>query len=234
MFDLKFWDWLALLWFLTSAAGYQYYAHRHARRANRLANLVHHYVEDWAQALQRRELRVVDTSVVANHERLAMMLAAGSLLIIAALLAVVAATDDAVTFASRLPFVAAATRQVWEFKVLLLLLLFVYAFFTFTWSLRQYTIVSVLIAAAPAPDAPMEQLLRERFGTTLSNQVWLAIHSFTQGLRVYYFSFALLAWFIHPYAFIVATTWILCVLYVRDFHSGTLKALVAGREHAPH
>jgi uncharacterized membrane protein len=48
------------------------------------------------------------------------------------------------------------------------------------------------------------------------------------GLRTYYFSLALLVWFIHPVAFMITTTWVVAVLYRREFHSKTLKALAAG------
>ena len=58
--------------------------------------------------------------------------------------------------------------------------------------------------------------------------VWLAIYNFNLGLRAYYFSLALLTWFVHPLLFVIASSWVVGVLYRREFRSRTLKALLAG------
>jgi len=60
--------------------------------------------------------------------------------------------------------------------------------------------------------------------------VWLAIYHFNLGLRAYYFSLALLAWFLDPIVFIFSSTWVVAVLYRREFKSRTLDALLAGLE----
>jgi uncharacterized membrane protein len=62
----------------------------------------------------------------------------------------------------------------------------------------------------------------------LARVVWLAIYNFNLGLRAYYFSLALLTWFVHPLVFVVASSWVVAVLYRREFRSRTLKALLAG------
>ena len=50
--------------------------------------------------------------------------------------------------------------------------------------------------------------------------------NFNNGLRAYYFALAALAWFLHPWLMIVATGWVVYVLYRREFRSKTLQALV--------
>ncbi|MBI3936244.1 MAG: DUF599 family protein [Betaproteobacteria bacterium] len=35
-----------------------------------------------------------------------------------------------------------------------------------------------------------------------------------------------LTWFLHPWLMVVASAWVVYVLYSREFHSRTLKALV--------
>ena len=59
----------------------------------------------------------------------------------------------------------------------------------------------------------------------------LAAETFNDGLRAYYLSFAAVAWFISPWAFIAATATVLWVLYRREFHSEVLVALRAGLTH---
>lgn len=41
----------------------------------------------------------------------------------------------------------------------------------------------------------------------------LAAHQFAWGLRAYYFGLSMLAWFIHPGFFVLATTGVVLVLY---------------------
>jgi uncharacterized membrane protein len=56
----------------------------------------------------------------------------------------------------------------------------------------------------------------------------LAAETFNDGLRAYYLSFAAVAWFFSPWAFIAATLAVLWVLYRREFQSEVLEALKAG------
>ena len=47
-------------------------------------------------------------------------------------------------------------------------------------------------------------------------------------MRAYYFAlaeFSWFSWFFHPWAFIVATAWVVLVLYRREFHSKALEIL---------
>ena len=53
------------------------------------------------------------------------------------------------------------------------------------------------------------------------------------GLGAYFFGLATLAWFIQPWALVLATSWVVAVLYWRDSRSATLATLagpVTGRE----
>ncbi len=59
----------------------------------------------------------------------------------------------------------------------------------------------------------------------IADLITLASAHFNRGLRAYYFATALLAWFIHPMALIVASIWVVLVLYRREFHSRALGLL---------
>ena len=48
-----------------------------------------------------------------------------------------------------------------------------------------------------------------------------------RSIRAYYFSFALLAWHIYPFALMVSTVLVVAVLYQREFHSRTLKLIIS-------
>lgn len=229
--ELKFLDWAAVSWFALCWIGYNYFSRYWSRRTHRLQNALHDYVKDWIQVLHMRDLRIVDTSLVSNIERSATFLASSTLLIIAGLLTAVGSTDKVITFIAELPFIAEVTRQTWEMKILLMVFIYVYAFFTFTWCMRQWGFISILVGSAPlAEDEAANDELRSAHRQTLAELVWLAIYTFNLGLRAYYFSLAFLSWFVHPIAFMLATSWVVAVLYRREFRSKTLKSLIAGRQ----
>jgi len=58
----------------------------------------------------------------------------------------------------------------------------------------------------------------------------LAAKHSNRGLRAYYFGTALSASFIHPLALIVAATWVVVVMYRREFRSRTVDMLRASEE----
>ena len=78
-----------------------------------------------------------------------------------------------------------------------------------------------------APRAPKENpeqyaLQIERIALITS----YASANFNAGLRAYYFALAAMTWFLHPYLMLIATTWVVYVLYHREFESRTIRALV--------
>ncbi|MGE4112414.1 MAG: DUF599 domain-containing protein, partial [Burkholderiales bacterium] len=103
----------------------------------------------------------------------------------------------------------------------------VYAFFKFSWAIRQLGFCSTLVGAAPrAPKDNPEQygLQIDRIAAVTS----YAGTNFNDGLRAYYFALAAMTWFLHPYLMLIATAWVIYILYHREFASKTLKALLVG------
>lgn len=54
----------------------------------------------------------------------------------------------------------------------------------------------------------------------------MAANQFNFGLRAYYFGMATLAWFIHPWFFMLVTAGVVLILYRREFHSDVLEVMV--------
>lgn len=222
-------DWFSLFWFCLCWFGYTRYSGFRPNHGIRLQDALHGHIRLWISILQARDNRMVDTSVITNIERSSAFLASSTLLVIAGLATALGSTDTATHVLSSLPLVQPVTPQRWEIGILILLMAFVYAFFTFTWCMRQWGFAAILVGSAPAandPNTNPEQ--RTQHQEALADIVWLAIYHFNIGLRAYYFSLAVLAWFIHPIAFMIASTWVVAVLYRREFRSRTLKALNAG------
>ncbi|MGB1109103.1 MAG: DUF599 domain-containing protein [Gammaproteobacteria bacterium] len=224
-------DWLTLGWFFACWVGYNLSAKFRARSKPRLQNLAHVHIRQWIQVLHERELRIVDTSVVANMERNSTFFASSSLLIIAGLLTAIGSTDKAISFIEHLSFGAQVSQARWELGVSVLVFIYVYAFFTFTWTMRQWGLASILIGSAQqSDDLQASDAERDRHRESLAQLVWLAIYNFNLGLRGYYFSLALLIWFVFPLGVVLTTLWVIAVLYRREFHSRTVKALRVGLE----
>jgi len=222
-------DWASLAWFACCWGGYTLFSGFRSGRKQRLQDALHEHIKRWIEVLHERDMRMVDTSVIANIERNAAFFASSCLLIIAGLVTAIGSMDKAMTFFSDLPLTQQTSRQVWEIGMLLLILIFAYSFFTFTWCMRQWGFASILVgSAAPANTGHDDGTVRRQHMETLASVVWLAIYHFNLGLRAYYFSLALLTWFIHPIVFMACSAWVVAVLYRREFRSRTLKALVAG------
>lgn len=216
-------EWVALLWFIGCWIGYGRYSGLKSTHGQRLQDALQIYISRWIAQVGKRDNRIVDTSIVANIERNATFMASSSLLIIAGLVTAIGSTEKSLSLFTQLPFVR-FDPQTWEIGLICLTLAFAYAFFTFTWCIRQWSFASILIGSVPNANQPQDERLEQSLGQLIS----LAVYHFNMGLRAYYFSVALLTWFIHPLVFMLATTWIVLVLYRREFHSRTLKALAAG------
>jgi uncharacterized membrane protein len=220
MREIPITDIIGLIWFVAVWAGYTGYADRYARRSQSLRAVMHAYREQWMQQMLVRDNRVMDVNILRNLLQGVAFFASATLLVLAGLLTILGSTDKAIEVVRALPFAAKTTLVQWELKLLVLCVIFVYAFFKFTWALRQFNYCSTLIGAAPkGPD--------DAFARRAAEVATRASKDFNQGLRAYYFSLAALSWFVSPWLFMVATTAVVVVLYVREYRSGALQVLSA-------
>jgi len=219
-------DALALLWFLLCWVGYTAYANLASRKRISLASVLAEHRKAWMLALLKRDNRVGDASLLSNLERNVSFFASSTLFILVGLVAVLGSGEKVMSVSARLPFNVGVGEHAWEAKLIILLVLFIYAFFKFSWSLRQYGFASVLIGRAPLM-SEISSEEAETFARESSQVISRAAFAFNYGLRSYYFGLAYLVWFLNPWAFMVATAWVVVVLYRREFRSNVLKALVA-------
>ena len=218
-------DIVALFWFLVAWIGYVAYAKRcNIRNGRGLLAMMNRVRDHWADTLLKRDNRIVDSQVINGLVRKETFFASTTLLILASTVALLGMGDQVNQLFREIPFAQQTPLALWELKVGVLALTFVYAFFKFSWSIRQHSYSAVLLAALPMPDQADEtdSIKQSRRLAKLSN---LAARHFNDGMRAYYFALAELSWFYHPGAFIVATAWVVLVLYRREFHSKALKIL---------
>lgn len=212
----------ALIWFLVCWFGYSIYADRWHRPRSLMGTTARHRAR-WMERMIERDNRVLDSTLVGTLVASVSFFAQTSLVILAGLIAVLGAQERAAHVLSELPAAAPTTPEQFQLKVILLIVIFVFAFFKFTWSLRLFNYLVTLIGGAPPPTASSEALADAvRRAARMSD---LAVNHFNVGIRAYYFGLAALAWFVQPWLFAVASVWVVLVLWRREFHSNTLKAL---------
>jgi uncharacterized membrane protein len=216
-------DLAALVWFFAWWVGYSRFAEWHGRRVPSLLSAMAQYRRDWWVRMIERELRMIDTSIIANLTNSSTFFASTTLLILGGLLALLGTTDKVSAVVHELPFNKQTSELVWDLKVLLLVAIFVYAFFKFTWSMRQFNMASVLVGAAPKVPREAED------EADYIDRAWrvshLAAEHFNYGLRAYYFALAAMTWFLNGWMFMSATTWVVFVLYWREFRSPALESI---------
>ncbi len=215
----------ALLWFVGCWVGYVVYSKRCNLKNHRgLLATMNRVREQWANTILERENRIVDSQVINGLVRKETFFASTTLLILASSVALLGMSDQVNQLVREIPFAQHTPLALWELKVSVLSMTFIYAFFKFTWSIRQHSYSAILLAALPLPEKAAERD-GEKQVRRLARLNNLGARHFNDGMRAYYFALAELSWFFHPWAFVVATAWVVLVLYRREFHSKALEIL---------
>lgn len=216
-------DLLALAWFVFVWGGYNLVIDRLLTRSGGLNSQMNLIRQVWMRRMFAREDRVGDAILLGQLIQSVSFFASATMLLIAALVGVLAAVGSAyVTFMS-LALIAPTPRGVFELKLGLLTAIFVFAFFKFTWAIRQYNYCSALIGAAPDPTVPED--IRNHLADHAAKVLSLGVTTFNGGLRAYYFALAVLSWLVHPWVFILMTTWMVAILLIRQFRSRAYDAI---------
>lgn len=219
-------DVTALLWFLACWFGYAYYAERRSKQQGKnLVNIMNQHRHNWMKMVLRRENRIADVSAVGNLLRSIAFFASTTILILLGLSSLLGGQGISHDVLATVPFVAQTSLMVWDIKILLLITIFIYAFFKYTWSLRQYNYVNILVVAAPVFHGPVSRE-EEEYAHKAARLVANAARHFNYGLRAYYFGMSVLSWFIHPLLLIVISTFVVWVIYRREFLSNALNTMI--------
>jgi uncharacterized membrane protein len=224
-FDLSLLDLVALAVFLAAWIGYNLvFDHFGAERTSLNAHMKG-LRQAWMERMLERENRITDAALFGHTIHSISFFASTTMLILAGIIGMLGGLDRAFGVVAEL---SVAGRAAFEFKLLVLLVMFVYAFFRFTWALRQFNYCCALLGGAPLP--PVEETRRRRLAAYIATVLSLGIGSFNGGLRAYYFAVAVLAWFVHPAAFLGTTLAVLAVLFRRQYYSRTYHAIAGEAE----
>ena len=217
-------DAVAVFIFSVAWIGYGAFAEHRAQAVPNLHKTMDRYRREWMVRMIERDNRMLDVNIMRILSRNSQFFASTTMLVLGALIALTGYIQQALDVVSGLPFTVKGSARLIEMKIVLLVVIFTYAFFKFTWSMRQQGQATTLIGAAPKqPEGNPEQ-----YAAVIDRIARIASYAganFNNGLRAYYFGLAALAWFLHPWLMIVATAWVIYVLYAREFRSKTLDAL---------
>jgi uncharacterized membrane protein len=179
----------------------------------------------------KRELRIVDTSLMTTLMQSAVFFSSTTVLILGGLVAGLRFVSDGASLVDNIPFAVRASAATTELKMLTMIALFMFAFIKFSWAVRQFNFSSILVGSMPLASQAGEadNYLAER----AARLVALAGDNFTKGLRAYYFALAVLLWFVNPIIFMIGSVVVVACVYRTEFHSRTLEALMVKNSATP-
>jgi uncharacterized membrane protein len=220
-------DLFACLFFLAVWLGFSWASHSPNLSRISLNRLMNRERARWMDTMMTRELRVIDTSVLAGLQQGTAFFASTTVFAIGGCFALMNASDQVISVFRSLPVSLPSSRSMFEMKAAGLLLIYSYAFFKFGWSYRLQNYCSILVGAVPLVlngETVPDDVRKAAKKALIFNQ--LAGRHFNAGLRAVFFSIGFMGWFAGPYVFFGSTFFILGVLARRQFFSKSRAALL--------
>ncbi len=214
-------DMLAIVFFLACWTGFAWLVDKSPWSKFSLSHQVGCYRRRWMGVMAKRELRIVDTSIITGLQQGTAFFASTSILAIGGCFALLGSTDLVLQVFRELPVDVEATRPVWQMKIIGLMTIYAFAFFKFGWAYRLFNYCSILIGAV-AIVSDGDSSIDEEVARAAQLNILAAVH-FNAGLRGIFFSIGYLGWFLGPLPFIVSTVLVGIVIVRRQFFSASRK-----------
>ena len=207
-------DLIALGWFLLCWVVYTQVEHRRPG----LAREVNAWRKAWALNMLKRSNRMVDIQAINALLSNVTFFASTTILILAGLFAMLGSVMQGIEIFAALPFLETMSPATWVLKAATLIGLFIYAFFKFGWAIKQHTISAVVMASIPEPEYA-DELETQQNALRMARLSGLGAKHFNDGIRAYYFALAAIGWYINAWVFMLATVWVMMVLFRREYRS---------------
>jgi uncharacterized membrane protein len=215
-------DLFVLSWFIACWAGYTYFADHKSRKTASLVVAMRIYRREWFRRVLQHENRIADVAAFNSLLTGATFFDSTAIFVLGGLVAMLSATDRVIEVVAELPFARPESEAFSRVQIILLIGVFVYTFFKFTWAIRQYHFCTILVGAAPVSQ---DARGHDDFLETMTQVASRAAEDFNRGLRAFYFAFAAIAWFFHPWLSVAGSALVVYILHQREFRSTTLHAL---------
>ncbi|EDQ32195.1 putative membrane protein [Hoeflea phototrophica DFL-43] len=221
-------DYIAIAWFALGWVGFA--ALTDGRIPIRRISLTRAMNENrrlWMRTAARRDLRMIDTAILAGLQNGTAFFASTTILAIGGCFALLGSTEQVLDVAGDLPIPLVADRVAFEAKVFGLIGIFAYAFFKFGWSYRLFNYSSILFGAIPMKGDVAGNMAELDASADRAAEInILAGRHFNAGLRAIFMSIGYLGWFAGPYVLIGSTTLVVLVLLRRQFLSNARSAIL--------
>ena len=219
-------DLLAFFYFLLVWLGFTWLVEHSFGGRVTLSAAMNRHRTDWIRTMARRDLRMIDTSIIAGLQNGTAFFASSSLIALGGVFALMGSPEKVAGVVGELTPGLTADGRLVEAKLVGMVAILAYAFFKFGWAYRLFNYCSILIGAVP-----MKGDLSEGGDPALDRHVEQAAHMnvlagkhFNAGLRGVFFSIGYLGWFANPLVFALSTTFIAAVLVRRQFFSQARRA----------
>jgi uncharacterized membrane protein len=216
-------DLVAVGYFLFAIAAYRWVVGPRGFERRSMIGAIQIQRVAWMTNMARRgDHRTMDVILLNNIAQGNAFFASTTALAIGGMAAVMGSGDRAQAALERLPFAAMAHPILWELKLVTIMTIFVFAFFKFAWAFRLGHYTAIMIGATPFLDRGADESTTatcDDHATRTARLAGLSGEHANSGLRSFYYAIAALAWFYHPIAFMVVTTWVVAILARRDFFS---------------
>jgi len=222
--SLSIHDTAALAFFLFAWLAFDFVADHSSLRDHSLTGYMAQKRRTWMLELANREIRIVDTAIMAGLQQGCAFFCSAMLLAIGGAFSLLGSGDKVMMVYRDLPLAPQFSAALWEAKSLGLLFIFIYAFFKFAWAYRLFNYCSILIGAIPPSDSP-DASRRHAAALQAADLNIIASGHFTAGLRAIFFALAYLGWFIGWAPMIASTVFVLVVLTQRQYFSRSLRVV---------
>ena len=208
-------DLAALAWFLITWRLYAWSTDDSRWSKLTLSYAMHEERRRWMLAMARRPVRILDGNIISGLQNSTSFFASTALLGIGAGFGLISASDELIRAMETSAVHLTVNTESFYLKVLVLMGLFAYAFFKFGWSYRLFNYAAIMMAASPEagePEAEEKALVAAEMNISASKQ-------FNYGLRSFFMTIPVLAWFVGALAFAFVTTMVIGALAHRQFWS---------------
>ena len=180
-------DLVALALFVGAWIGYAVALDWTAYGRRALNARMNRYRDIWMERMLERDVRIVDTQIMASLQNGTAFFASTSLIAIGGALTLLRSTDDILSVVSTMPIAIETSRALWEVKTMGLAVILAYAFFKFAWSYRLFNYVAILLGATP-PVEEKDSLEAKAHALRTARLCGAAGLHFNRGQRAFFFA----------------------------------------------
>ena len=220
-------DYIATLYFLFCWFGFSL-ALKINPFSNRksLSDIMNEHRRAWFITASKRELRMIDTGIVAGLQSGVGFFASSTILAIGGCVAALGSADQITMVFKGIEIAENTDILVIEFKIIGLIIVLGYSFFKFGWSYRLFNYCGILLGAMPMRHDSEHSEETHAYALRAGEMNVLAGRHFTAGLRGIFLSVGYLGWFVSPMALICTTTLVVLVFVRRQYFSAARKAVL--------